>query len=155
MEDDGLEEERRLMYVAITRARTRLYLSSPRRACCTARPATNVSSRFLDELPEEVVKRLTPRLGHANSTNAAWAPVPAKSYKAKTPSHGFPHRPVGAPPEIRPGRHRQRGRIRHRRAPADQLGKQGMKWLALEYAKLNRRLDRKTWGSQLELIGRA
>ena len=40
-EDDGLEEERRLMYVAITRARTRLYLSlRADRACCTARRAT-------------------------------------------------------------------------------------------------------------------
>src|SRR5204862_6255665 len=36
-----------------------------------------------------------------------------------------PHRPVGAAPEIRPGRHRQRRRIRHRRAPADQFRQAG------------------------------
>jgi DNA helicase II / ATP-dependent DNA helicase PcrA len=37
---DGLEEERRLMYVAITRARKRLYPAIRKRACCTGKPAS-------------------------------------------------------------------------------------------------------------------
>src|SRR3989442_4310149 len=68
LEDDGLEEERRLMYVAITRARTRLYLSFAQTRMLHGQTRYNVASRFLDELPEEAVKRLTPRPGHALST---------------------------------------------------------------------------------------
>src|SRR5256885_10834869 len=88
-EDDGLEEERRLMYVAITRARTRLYLSFAQTRMLHGQTRYNVASRFLDELPEEVVKRLTLRPGHARFDDAAWAPQPAKGGKAKTPGHGF------------------------------------------------------------------
>ena len=39
-EADGLEEERRLMYVAITRARRRLYITQAQSGCCTGRRAT-------------------------------------------------------------------------------------------------------------------
>src|SRR6266853_1519013 len=89
LEDDGLEEERRLMYVAITRARTRLYLSFAQTRLLHGQTRYNVASRFLDELPEEVVKRLTLRPGHARFDDVAWAPQPAKGGKAKTPGHGF------------------------------------------------------------------
>ena len=50
-EDDGLEEERRLMYVAITRARTRLYLSFAQTRMLHGQTRYNVASRFLDEIP--------------------------------------------------------------------------------------------------------
>jgi DNA helicase-2/ATP-dependent DNA helicase PcrA len=62
-EPDGLEEERRLMYVAITRARKRLYLSFSQTRMLHGQTRYNVRSRFLDELPEGSLKWLTPRAG--------------------------------------------------------------------------------------------
>ncbi|MBV8503357.1 MAG: UvrD-helicase domain-containing protein [Paucibacter sp.] len=74
---DGLEEERRLMYVAITRARQRLYLSFCQTRMLHGQTRYNVKSRFLDELPEEALKWLTPRnqgfgSGYAREYHSAW-----------------------------------------------------------------------------------
>ncbi|MBK7062535.1 MAG: UvrD-helicase domain-containing protein [Rubrivivax sp.] len=74
---DGLEEERRLMYVAITRARQRLYLSFSQTRMLHGQTRYNVKSRFLDELPEAALKWLTPRQqgfasGYARSYQQAW-----------------------------------------------------------------------------------
>lgn len=55
----GLEEERRLMYVAITRARKRLYLSHSQSRMLHGQTRFNLVSRFLDELPESCLKWLT------------------------------------------------------------------------------------------------
>jgi DNA helicase-2/ATP-dependent DNA helicase PcrA len=61
MEKDGLEEERRLAYVAITRARNRLYLSHAQTRMLHGQTRYNVPSRFLEEIPEGLLKWLTPR----------------------------------------------------------------------------------------------
>lgn len=58
---DGLEEERRLMYVAITRARKRLYLSHSQTRMLHGQTRYNVKSRFFDELPEACLKWITPK----------------------------------------------------------------------------------------------
>jgi DNA helicase II / ATP-dependent DNA helicase PcrA len=49
--DDGLEEERRLFYVAITRAQHKLYLSAARRRRSMGQEMIGMPSRFLRELP--------------------------------------------------------------------------------------------------------
>jgi DNA helicase II / ATP-dependent DNA helicase PcrA len=76
-EADGLEEERRLMYVAITRARKRLYLSFSQTRMLHGQTRYNVRSRFLEELPEGPLKWLTPRNGVARGGwgggHADWA----------------------------------------------------------------------------------
>lgn len=59
MEEGGLEEERRLMYVAMTRARKRLYLSLAQMRMLHGKTRYNVRSRFLGELPERALKWLT------------------------------------------------------------------------------------------------
>lgn len=105
----GLEEERRLMYVAITRARKRLYLSHSQTRLLHGQTRYNVRSRFFDELPEHALKWLTPKnqsfggsafgygLGYATSRGSlptgggssdrfASPPVPAQ--KAE-PAHGL------------------------------------------------------------------
>ncbi|MBC9006954.1 DNA helicase PcrA, partial [Micromonospora aurantiaca (nom. illeg.)] len=51
-----LEEERRLAYVGITRARQRLYLSRAVTRSAWGAPAYNPPSRFLEELPPELVR---------------------------------------------------------------------------------------------------
>ncbi len=58
---EGLEEERRLMYVAITRTRKRLYLSFAQTRMLHGRTNYNIKSRFFDELPEDDLKWLSPR----------------------------------------------------------------------------------------------
>ena len=136
LEEDGLEEERRLMYVAITRARTRLYLSFAQTRMLHGQTRYNVASRFLDELPEEVVKRLTLRPGHARFDDVAWAPQPAKGSKAKTPGHGFRIGQSVLHPKFGQGVIvNAEGSGSDARLQVN-FGKQGMKWLALEYAKL-------------------
>jgi DNA helicase II / ATP-dependent DNA helicase PcrA len=60
-ERDGLEEERRLAYVAITRARQRLYLSHAQTRMLHGQTRYNIPSRFLEEIPEGLLKWLTPR----------------------------------------------------------------------------------------------
>ena len=74
---DGVEEERRLMYVAITRARKRLYLSFSQTRMLHGQTRYNVKSRFLDELPEAALKWITPRnqgfgSGFAREYQNAW-----------------------------------------------------------------------------------
>ena len=75
---DGLEEERRLMYVAITRARKRLYLSFAQTRLLHGQTRYNVKSRFFDELPDGALKWLTPRnqgfgSGYAREYSQAWS----------------------------------------------------------------------------------
>ena len=75
---DGVEEERRLMYVAITRARQRLYLSFSQTRLLHGQTRYNVKSRFFDELPDNCLKWLSPRnagfgSGHAREYQSAWS----------------------------------------------------------------------------------
>jgi DNA helicase II / ATP-dependent DNA helicase PcrA len=82
-ERDGLEEERRLMYVAITRARKRLYLSFAQTRMLHGQTRYNVKSRFLDELPPECLKWLSAKVTQQWFGKSAWDepsfPSPAAS----------------------------------------------------------------------------
>jgi len=91
---DGLEEERRLMYVAITRARKRLYLSHSQTRMLHGQTRYNLKSRFLDELPEECLKWVTPKNGGfsnlgnsggggASTSGGGWPQTPAFNRHAR------------------------------------------------------------------------
>ena len=54
-EPGEMEEERRLCYVAITRAKKKLYLVSARQRMIFGRTNTNKVSRFVDEIPPELI----------------------------------------------------------------------------------------------------
>ena len=72
---EGLEEERRLMYVAITRARKRLYLSHSQTRMLHGQTRYNIKSRFFDEMPEHTLKWLTPKMGVPSQ--ASWGSRPS------------------------------------------------------------------------------
>jgi len=55
-EDDRLEEERRLFYVALTRAKKRLILSQALRRRGRSRDGRTTGSRFLEEIPSELIQ---------------------------------------------------------------------------------------------------
>ncbi|WP_151449069.1 UvrD-helicase domain-containing protein [Lacisediminimonas profundi] len=88
-EQGGLEEERRLMYVAITRARRRLFISFAQTRMLHGQTRYNVKSRFLAELPEEAVKWLSPRVqqqphwfARSGAGASAWADEPQNGANA-------------------------------------------------------------------------
>lgn len=60
-EPGGLEEERRLMYVALTRARKRLYISMAQQRMLHGQFQVGVVSRFVDEIPENLLMHLSPK----------------------------------------------------------------------------------------------
>jgi DNA helicase-2/ATP-dependent DNA helicase PcrA len=65
LEEGSEEEERRLCYVAITRARSRLYMTWTRERRLFGRAERNLPSRFVDELPEELTERGSSAVGAA------------------------------------------------------------------------------------------
>jgi DNA helicase-2/ATP-dependent DNA helicase PcrA len=77
-EEGGLEEERRLMYVAITRAKKRLYMSFSQTRMLHGQTRYNMKSRFFDELPEESLKWLSPKVQHQwfGHRKSAWDEAP-------------------------------------------------------------------------------
>ena len=79
-EEGGVEEERRLMYVAITRARRRLYMSFSQTRMLHGQTRYNLKSRFFAELPEDALKWLSPKVQTHHwfaNPKAAWDEVPS------------------------------------------------------------------------------
>ena len=66
MEKNELEEERRLCYVGMTRARQKLFLTYSRKRLFFGQRTTNVVSRFILELPEIIISRNLHILGESS-----------------------------------------------------------------------------------------
>jgi DNA helicase-2/ATP-dependent DNA helicase PcrA len=76
-DEEELEEERRLAYVGITRAEEELFLSCARMRTLFGRTAANAPSRFLTEIPQEILENLSAGGGedrYSRATRQAWAP---------------------------------------------------------------------------------
>jgi DNA helicase-2/ATP-dependent DNA helicase PcrA len=144
-EDDGLEEERRLMYVAITRARQRLYLSFAQSRMLHGQTRYNMRSRFFAELPEDGLKWLTPRQGNSYPTRggsryyeeaARVEPIPGWAHVKRAEASGFRigqsvvHAKFGEGVIVN-----LEGAGSDARAHIN-FGRNGLKWLALGIAKL-------------------
>ena len=157
---NGLEEERRLMYVAITRARKRLYISHSQTRMLHGQTRYNIRSRFIDEFPLHAIKSLTPPKSAAPlPTWGAWESSGAKSnnysnfspYKRANAS--APPEPVVQRPKEGPNQWIQvnvqvfhtkfgegkvislEGTGENARAQVN-FPRHGIKWLALSVAKL-------------------
>jgi DNA helicase II / ATP-dependent DNA helicase PcrA len=88
-ESGGLEEERRLMYVAITRARRRLYLTHAQMRMLHGQMRYGLASRFLEEIPEGLVRSLSIRVAKpqvaAREPVALYHPRPPSQREASLP----------------------------------------------------------------------
>ncbi|MDB5894488.1 MAG: helicase, partial [Rhodoferax sp.] len=157
----ALEEERRLMYVAITRARKRLYLSFSQTRMLHGQTRYHIKSRFFEELPEGALKWITPKQpgfssgmgggfggggnvgsagyassrGSFNTQNATFASPPVPPQKA-APAHGLK---VGM--KVFHNKFGE-GKVQTLEGAGDDARAQinfprhGVKWLALSVAKL-------------------
>ncbi len=140
-EFDGVEEERRLMYVALTRAKRRLYLTLAQSRMLHGQVRYNMASRFLEEIPAALVQWSSPHRRHVDIDAAEWGAAPSDVPLA--PRAGA----EGGGPGWRIGqsvRHPKfgvgiiidaEGRGSDQRVQVN-FRDVGAKWLALEYAKL-------------------
>ena len=91
---DGLEEERRLMYVAITRARKRLYLSHSQTRMLHGQTRYNLKSRFLEELPDECLKWVTPKSAGFSNLGSAGGGSGGSGHGSGASGGGWPQTPA-------------------------------------------------------------
>jgi len=103
----GVEEERRLCYVGLTRAREKLYLSWARTRYRNGRLELADPSRFLDALPPQVVEE--------RSTTPTWERAPRPRRAAPVPRRAEPE--IGFPEEASQDapRYVKGERVRHRK----------------------------------------
>jgi DNA helicase-2/ATP-dependent DNA helicase PcrA len=143
--DGGLDEERRLMYVAITRARRRLYLTFAQSRMLHGQVNYGMASSFLHELPEGLLHWITPRFVARKSFDSF---LPPQTFSPATAPASGEHTSAGKSKSLwRIGQ-----RVFHQKfgegvitgvegSGADgrvqvNFKRAGSKWLALEYAKL-------------------
>jgi DNA helicase-2/ATP-dependent DNA helicase PcrA len=138
--EDGVDEERRLMYVAITRARRKLYLSFAQSRMLHGQSRYNIQSRFVDEIPPDLLAWLSPQRLRARALDTdAWsAPsaAPARGTAQPAPGPGWRigqsvrHAKFGVGVIVD-----SEGRGSDARVQVN-FRDAGLKWLALEYARL-------------------
>jgi DNA helicase-2/ATP-dependent DNA helicase PcrA len=142
-EADGIEEERRLMYVALTRARRRLYLSLAQSRMLHGQTRYGIASRFFREIPEPLMRRINRRSKFQvpGSTSKAEGPgtttlnfelgtLNAQHATAWRVGQSVVHATFGAGVIVN-----AEGRGPDARVQVN-FRAGGLKWLALEYAKL-------------------
>ena len=133
LEDKGLEEERRLMYVAVTRARQRLYLTHAQTRLLHGQTRYALPSRFIDEIPAGLLKFLNARPA---KTTPHGAVPPAPTFARSRPDTGLRigqtvmHAKFGLGVIVNAEGTGSDARVQVN------FGHAGMKWLALSVAKL-------------------
>ena len=140
-ENNGIEEERRLMYVAVTRARQRLYLSHAQSRMLHGQVRYGIPSRFLDEIPVELLKHLNTKPSSKPGLSRDYNELPAMMSRQQSlnQKNAMPwkigqqvsHAKFGAGVVVS-----YEGNTNDMRIQIN-FGREGLKWLALEFAKLN------------------
>ncbi|HEX3062909.1 MAG TPA: UvrD-helicase domain-containing protein [Usitatibacter sp.] len=162
LEDGGIEEERRLMYVAITRARKRLYLSYAGSRMLHGQPRYGIVSRFVEEIPPALTRWIVlperqfdfrqQNTSFGRGNGGSWSAGGGRAPRADSDRYRTP--PQKANFEKRPDEHpfAVGQNVRHAKfgdgVVIDFEGRgldarvqvrfaaNGTKWLALQYAKL-------------------
>jgi len=80
LERDELEEERRLMYVAITRAKDRLYLLRAKNRTLYGESKDNAASQFLTDIPEELLDMPVRSQRSLSGNDLGYTPIPVEEY---------------------------------------------------------------------------
>ncbi len=144
-EANGLEEERRLMYVAVTRARRRLYLSHAQSRMLHGKVRYGIPSRFLDEIPDALLKHLNAKPTaktnmYGSRSQPDYNTLPKTMGKKSTEQKDampwkvgqqVSHKKFGSGVVVS-----YEGNSNDMRVQVN-FGAEGLKWLALEFAKLD------------------
>jgi DNA helicase-2/ATP-dependent DNA helicase PcrA len=127
---DGLEEERRLCYVGMTRAMRQLYFTCAEQRRLHGADSYAQPSRFIKEIPEELIEEVRPRMQLSR-------PVAVGRFRSEEPAAPGVH--LGA--RVRHGKFGEgviltvEGNGPHARVQVS-FEKQGTKWLMIQYANL-------------------
>ena len=138
-EANGLEEERRLMYVAVTRARQRLYISHAQSRMLHGQVRYGIPSRFLDEIPDELLKHLNSKPVMKSGSSRDYSALPAMMSKQSSEQKNAMPWKIGQ--QVAHSKFGNgvvvsyEGNANDMRVQVN-FGREGLKWLALEFAKL-------------------
>ena len=130
LDPDGLEEERRLCYVGATRAMRELYLTYAEQRRLHGTDSYCIPSRFIGELPSELVEEIRPSVRVARP-----AAAPSGRFRDEAPEG------IGLGRRVRHGRFGEgvvlnyEGHGQHARVQVN-FESEGTKWLVLAYANL-------------------
>jgi DNA helicase-2/ATP-dependent DNA helicase PcrA len=114
-DEDDLEEERRLLYVGMTRARARLVLTGANRRRVFGEYQSTTPSQFLEEVPTELVEEEFSRGSYVSRPSSGWeyrANPYGRRPRETPPSPSFVYEEEDQTPGLRPGasvRHQQFG----------------------------------------------
>jgi len=129
---DGLEEERRLCYVGMTRAMTQLYLTYAEQRRLHGVDNYSMPSRFIKEVPDQLIEEVRPRIRVAR-------PVAVGRFRPAAEEPAAPGMRLGA--RVRHGKFGDgvilnvEGNGPHARVQVS-FEQQGTKWLMVQYANL-------------------
>jgi len=102
-DQDGMEEERRLCYVGMTRARERLFLLNARRRYLFGQEQSNLPSRFLKDIPPELLDEEGYNYPKGGEATAYATPYPTHNLAAVSQAFSNDVEVVPEPPEEHEG----------------------------------------------------
>jgi DNA helicase-2/ATP-dependent DNA helicase PcrA len=138
---DGLEEERRLCYVGITRAMRQLYLTYAEQRRLHGVDSYNTPSRFIHELPPELLEEVRPRIRVAPLAAVSGSGGPRHEMGWRAPAEAPAGGGMRLGSRVRHGKFGDgvvlnlEGQGPHARVHVN-FERQGAKWLMLSYANL-------------------
>jgi DNA helicase II / ATP-dependent DNA helicase PcrA len=143
---DGLEEERRLCYVGMTRAMKQLYFTYAEQRRLHGQDSYNSPSRFLQEIPAAMIEEVRPRIRVTHAPSAVGGALAGRrASRAGSPPGGSLLETLGdgmrLGTRVRHGKFGEgvvltiEGQGPHARVQVN-FEQQGSKWLMLQYANL-------------------